>query len=307
MGKTKSPTFRNITLLLLGCLTVVLLTISIFSLSPKSQSHRIRTGTLSPAYTPHSLQSTNIFDNSSIAFVVRAHAGYIYELVSFLWMLRAQQMTEESIAVLVVPTELEAIPVLKQALHDHWRSNSQVVVELLQLPERFFESHCCHLDTLCTEQWRQEKISGGWPHSSLDRYCSINTPLHYHITDAALRQTLLRCSKCQSVVITNADNFYAPNYVSECLKLLMSADIVLVNMVHRGAAVATKVESGSMDLGAIMISTALLRTTALNFATSLPYPAEPQHWHDADYWFVQRLIEKGARLKHSELYLFTHN
>lgn len=309
--RTRSRVLRYAGVLLLGCFVIVILTFCAYSTSPgfvqniRSSTSDIRIETSRAPDTRIAIHDA--FRSASVVFIVRAHAGYAAELLSFLWMMRSQAK-EDSIAVLVVPTEYDSISALKQTLHAHWLENSKVAVNVLDLPLRFYETHCCHLVSLCTEEWRNVKLADGWPAAALDRYCNINTPLHYYVTDAALRHALSSCKNCIGVVITNADNFYAPAYVSENIKLLSAgADVVLTDMVHRGSAIAVRPESGYMDLGAVMFNTAFLKSSSMNFVSSLPRPTEPQHWHDADFWLVQRLLEKGAQLQYVRKYLFTHN
>lgn len=141
---------------------------------------------------------------------------------------------------------------------------------------------------LCTEEWRQDRLQGGYPSSALDRYCSVNSPVHYHLTDLGLF-LLLRLLPVPFLVVTNADNYYSPQFASTALGLLQEGDkdLVLVDMLNRGQVLQVAAELGRMDLGcAVIRSSALLaggkeKTGRLTFSAALPSPAAPEHWHDA--------------------------
>jgi hypothetical protein len=84
-------------------------------------------------------------------------------------------------------------------------------------------------------------------------------------------------------------------------------DLVLTDMVHLGKAMSVAPELGKMDLGCALIRIEFIRQHGLSFVSSLPKPTEPQHWHDADYWFVEAMRQRGARIATLSQILFTHN
>jgi hypothetical protein len=155
----------------------------------------------------------------------------------------------------------------------------------------------------------------------LTRYCEINNPLHYHLTDLALQSVLLSSSSFspsssnspplanQYLIITNADNFYSPKFLELTIEKmnLESLDLLLTNMIHLGKAMEVAPELGKMDLGCAVIRLEFLQRHGITFVSSLPIPTEPQHWHDADYWLIQKMIDKGARVATLPQILFNHN
>ena len=147
------------------------------------------------------------------------------------------------------------------------------------------------LEELCTDQWRNDRLAGGWPSSALERYCTVNSPVHYHLTDLGLEYLLRLAPNLPAIVVTNADNAYLPGFSAKARVALRgdsAVDIALVHMLHRAQPMQVRPELGHMDLGC-----AVIRTTALfphgqrngekrlTFATSLPSPTAPENWHDA--------------------------
>lgn len=170
------------------------------------------------------------------------------------------------------------------------------------------------LRELCTEEWRNARLRGNWPASALDRYCAINTPVHYHLTDMGMLQLLHLVPRLQHIVVTNADNIYTPRFSTVTLSSMATTgyDIVLVDMVHLSQHVTVEPELGKMDLGCAVIRVAALRQSESHemvlFSTSIPSPPSPENWHDADFWFIDTLVKKnGAKLRVVHEALFIHN
>ena len=154
---------------------------------------------------------------------------------------------------------------------------------------------------------------------SIKRFCEINSPMHYFLTDRALDTALRICMQCVGVIITNADNFYAPTFLSTLAHLLSSFrpftrvpgyaryDILLTDMVNKGEPVTVETSLGMMDLGGALICATLLRSSNIRFLYSLPVPTEPQHYHNADFHFIEKLLAYGARHYVEHQILFNHN
>jgi len=159
------------------------------------------------------------------------------------------------------------------------------------------------------------KLNGGWKSHALDRYCTVNSPLHYYMADIALNILVSSCPSCIGLFITNADNTYAPTFVSKTVSFLSTPataknnsfyEVVLVDMVHLGQPFKVGPHRGQMDLGCGMISFSFFNGSGSRFIPSLPNPPLPQDYHDADYWFVKSLLDKGARPHVISETLFNH-
>lgn len=178
---------------------------------------------------------------------------------------------------------------------------------------RLTTSLCIHvsevLATLCTETWRRDRLAGGWPSSALDRYCSVNSPVHYHLTDLGVDCLLRLAPHTPALVVTNADNAYLPGFSAAARACLRGegagqcgqaggVDVALVHMLHRAQPMQVRPDLGRMDLGCAAIRTSALFSQAqsqfqtdrplkrLTFADSLPSPTAPENWHDAGSAFV---------------------
>jgi hypothetical protein len=144
-----------------------------------------------------------------VGVVIRAHEGYKHHLLSLLWGLHSQT-SQCNLKIVVVPTEAPSIPILTQFLHDHWfadkTAEKDLDLSLVTISSDIFLSHCCHLEQLCTKEWQTNKLSEGYSTSALQRYCEVNSPLHYHLTDLGLEtihpnrkeEDLMRSSILQS-------------------------------------------------------------------------------------------------------------
>ena len=251
--------------------------------------------------------------NESVALIIRSHGGYSNALVSMLWGMEAQS-TDLRMLALILPTEYPAAEVLHHHLQRHWsyyhyNPGKVASTTVMNIPKAEYDSHCCDLDRLCVDDWRQKLVSGGWSKDTVRRYCEVNSPLHYHLTDRALSFVVDNCTSCKHVVVTNADNSYTPDFLQKATALMASGayDIVLVNMLHRGNVIEVAPENGKLDLGCALLSIDFLRKNKLSFLSSLPQPTEPQHYHDADFWMIDNCIKHGARIGYIREVLFNHN
>mmetsp|Transcript_954 Transcript_954/g.1646 ORF Transcript_954/g.1646 Transcript_954/m.1646 type:complete len:396 (+) Transcript_954:184-1371(+) len=305
----------------------------------------------------------------SLGLVVRAHVGYVALLTSLVWSLQAQSSAEGDLdgavtLVVVVPTEPGSAAVLRGHLSRYTNcymlpaalthggsgtgvrrqggkgpgtgpSTGQTVAVLVMDPTtQDYEAQSQVLATLCTETWRQDRLAGGWPSSALDRYCSVNSPVHYHLTDLGVDCLLRLAPHLPALVVTNADNAYLPGFSAAARACLRGegagqcgraggVDVALVHMLHRAQPLQVRPELGHMDLGCAVIRTSALFSVAhsqlqsreghgpkrLTFADSLPSPAAPENWHDADFWFVDAILKRrnGRKAAVVDEYLFVHN
>jgi hypothetical protein len=251
--------------------------------------------------------------NESVAFIIRSHGGYANSLMSLLWSFEAQ-FRDTNILALVLPTEFEATQVLHNHMQRHWTnyfkgSGKVLSTKLMSISQQEYDDHCCHLQSICVDEWRHKLMNGGWTEDAVNRYCEVNSPLHYYLTDRAISWVLSNCSTCEYVVVTNADNSYTPDYLLKSIASMEANhhDIVLVDMLHRGKAMQVYPENGKLDLGCALIRTDFLRRNGISFLSSLPQPAEPQHYHDADYWMINNCINHKASVGYIREVLFNHN
>lgn len=245
-----------------------------------------------------------------IAVIIRSHIGYKDHLLSLLWALQAQDLGY-NMHVIIAPTEFESVAPLEEAVSVHWPKDIKgLSVRVLRVDKSDYDAHCCHLEEICTDDWRRGKMLRNWSTSALNTYCSINSPLHYAITDLAVSKTIDECHFCEYLLVTNADNYYSPKFMKTAVSKLedTKADMVLVDMVHRGALISCRVESGYMDLGGVLSRLSMFSNKAVSFSSLIPENAEPQDWHDADFWMVYNLQQKyNRRITFVREALFVHN
>ena len=267
----------------------------------------------SSIHAPYLLPSRQGVVDQTVAILIRCHSAYGKQLISLLWALDAQE-GDHHIFVVVVPTEFDSIMVLKQILAVSWfnihNKESKIHLMVQELDKHFYDEHCCLLKSICSEEWRLGKLARNWSTKALDTYCTINSPMHYFITDMAFQLVKTECLACTYFLVTNADNSYSPNFLKVAINSLENtkSDICLANMIHRGQPINVKLESGSMDLGCVVSRLDIFRSLSLTFSSLLPENAEPQDWHDADFWMVYNLVNQyHRRVTYLREYLFVHN
>lgn len=249
-------------------------------------------------------------ENSTTAFIIRAHSSYSHALLSLLYGLESQRNFPGKIVAVVVPTEHDQLAPLKSVLEVGWSTKitKKVSVHFFELSEKVYESNCCLLQSLCTPQWKADELANGFSKSDLERVCSINSPLHYHVTDLALKSVLTDCPLCDTIVVTNADNSYSPMYLQQTISYMSQGyDFVITDMVHANQFFHAEARLGHMDLGGVIMSSAFIAATKQTFVTALPKPSEAHHYHDADYFFIKKMIQLGARVGVLHSLLFNHN
>jgi hypothetical protein len=258
----------------------------------------------------HSISRQHSLRSDRYAVIIRSHAGYIKQLMTLLWALEGQT-ADGGIYVIIAPTEFSSIEPIKSALQLHWPDDSQLSVHVLSMDSNQYDEHCCLLDSICTSDWKRGKLLRNWSTESLTTYCTTNSPLHYFITDSALDKVRSECPFCGYLLVTNADNYYSPDFLKKSSNLMNVArvDIVVADMLHRGHQIEARVESGFMDLGGVLCKLSIFfGSPKLSFSSLLPENAEPQDWHDADFWMVYNLQNKfGRRVEFLRETLFVHN
>jgi hypothetical protein len=181
-------------------------------------------------------------------------------------------------------------------------------LKVLEAPQRIYETYGNMLNgTLCSPMHNQYFLKIGYPAHDFNRWCDVNSPLHYSLVDLALYYVTYKCPSCRQVLTTNADNSYSPDFFLELATAYSSYDIVLTDMVDRGRYFPVEPRRTQVDLGAYAVRTDFLRRTNSSFFKSLPLRPYARDYHDLDGMFIDRLVASGARVKHVKRVLFIHN
>lgn len=240
--------------------------------------------------------------------IVRAHGDYLSQLTSLVTLIAS--LRDDTIRVLILPTEKGSF----QTIHTYilqvfalFAPNSRLNLSVLRIHDNIYDTYGRYLRTLCTQEWRQRVILSGVPTEFVDnRFCGVNSPLHYLLVDIAINYILRYCINCMQIIVTNADNSYSPSFFG-FVKLSTEFSIVMSNMVSKGRAYNTSPDIGNIDLGAYAVSVDFLRRSKVTFLNALPMRPEPQDYHNADGHFLMRLAAKGATVVKTQAYLFFHN
>jgi hypothetical protein len=248
--------------------------------------------------------------SSDTAIIIRAHAGYSSQLLSFLWMLEGiSEARTHSILAIIVPTEKGSMEILKKLLAISFTPfQSKVTAVPFDVPDKLIDQYSPYLETLCSEKWKHEMISTK-QHSAHDvsRHCEVNSPLHYLLVDIALHYLKKSCASCRRLIVTNADNYYSPKFFSAIASSTNdNVDVLMTNMITRGYVFPVKPEKGKIDLGAYSVSFDFIRRTGSSFLTSIPSHPQANDYHDADGHFLVNLLRYGARTSLLDEYLFYH-
>jgi hypothetical protein len=190
----------------------------------------------------------------------------------------------------------------------------RITANLFELPESLYKSREHIIDKLCTNDWKYlfEKIQK-FKSKDINRWCSVNSPLHYTLCDAALWYLNKYCDTCRYVMTTNADNGYSPVFFEKIFQMSNvsywtdSFDIALVNMVTKGKTVNVIPKKGYLDLGSYIVRMDFIRKHNMSFLSSLPPYPDASNYHDADFFFFEKAVRRGARLSFIKDTLFFHN
>lgn len=253
---------------------------------------------------------------SEMVVMIRAHAGYVNQLVSFLWSLEAAQShLAQQIVVLVIPTDYPSVELLQRSLKTEWFSTSikDVQVIFLDFPAWIYEEYGHELDTLCATPYRQMLMT---KHKELEvrRHCGVNSPLHYLLVDVALHHVLHRCRACKQLLVTNADNHYSKDFLNFTIDLMYNStsnavlhDVVMTYMVTKGNLIHSRAKRGNADLGCFIVNVNFLKHTHVTFLNSLPYRSQASDYHDADGYFIGKLRRSGAVIYVYKAFFFFHD
>ena len=266
----------------------------------------------SDTYTYFDQQPKSYFaeQNINTAFIIRSHIGYSYQLVSLIYSLNSQVNYSGKILCAIVPTEhSDVAPLtgfLKRAIPEDILD--KVFFTVLKFSKATYQKYSDILPVLCTKERKEMLIRKiGIKPSDMELVCSINCPLHYHITDLSIRYVLHSCPSCQYMVVTNGDNSYSPSFLSLTTAMLSENHAVVTDMVHQDRYYSVRLMLAEMDLGGLVIRTDVMKSANLSFINAMPPDAEAHIYHAADFHFVNRLKALGLNVVILHKVLFTHN
>ena len=175
-----------------------------------------------------------------LVFIVRVHSAYCNELLGFLHMINhlVAQYFGNSL-VLVLPTEVaeNGNRDLEAAVSSFISSKLEIFIEvrILKFPPWVYESRRSYLaDNLCSETWKKwTREIKMYTDGQLSRFCDVNSPLHYLMVDITLAILKKKCN-AQWLIVTNADNYYSPQFFKRLHEVPISVDVFITNMVHQG-------------------------------------------------------------------------
>ena len=240
-------------------------------------------------------------DVTELMVLIRGHPGYKDQLVSLLLLLRSLKRTD--IRVIVIPTERDTYTTLYSHLQQAGMLHGQPTVSVLSINGAVYDTHASYLESLCTDTLKAE-MALVHPQGEINRFCEVNSPLHYLLVDAALVYVKKYCVSCRYLLTTNADNAYSPLFFALTAN---NSDVIMANMISKGSAVVTKAKIAYVDLGSYLASVDFLRRTGVTFLSSVPARPSARNFHDADGHFITALIDKGAQVVKVDEYLFFHN
>jgi hypothetical protein len=174
----------------------------------------------------------------------------------------------------------------------------------MDLPASLYETARRTNPYKCTDEVRRAYLAQEGE-ADTHKLCDFDHYVYYVATDRALTDFVATCDTCTHVLVTNGDNGYAPDFLRTALS--RHEDIVATSFTHAERVFHTKIRKGQIDLGAVLIRTRVLEGGTKVFLTSLPRGAKAKEVHDADYWFVQDAIDRGASHKIIDRVLFYHH
>jgi hypothetical protein len=72
----------------------------------------------------------------------------------------------------------------------------------------------------------------------IQKLCGYNNYVYYRATDEALTETVTSCQRCTHVLVTNADNNYAPTFFAATLE--NKQDIIVTDFAHQSGSMVRK-------------------------------------------------------------------
>lgn len=307
----------------------------------------------------HIVKRTNprsIHYDCVVTFITRAHRVFGQYLLTQIMQLSLMYGVEKNICVLVVPTQKDSIDYLTSLVkkfNSFYAGEKMLVIPIvLHFPVAAYENEkvlqsLCSLDFQSYAESRNHTSRNNYgvvdnrePYSynDIQRICSVNCPLHYLLTDVAIKYVLRYIRQSQYLVITNADNYYLHSYLAIGIESLTTAwknttiakdlkvntfrrsalttslkdyeilpSIVLFDMISKSFYTSMQPKLNVFDLGCAIIRTDFLRKSNLTFLNALPNQGLPSHYHDADGWFIESAVAIGAYIDIIQSPLYIHN
>ena len=243
--------------------------------------------------------------NDDVVIIIRSHEMYALKLCSMIRFFQSLNLPYR-LRVIIAPTHAGTYEKLVKVVK-RYRKNTSLQVDILEVPEIFYQNHSTFLPSICTAEWKASMLKNNYDEKQVGRFCGIDSPTHYLIVDVIIYMLKNQCTSCSQVIVTNADNAYSPLFFDYITTNHSIVDVAMTNMITKGKRLDVRADVGKIDLGSYAVSLDFLRKTGVTFLNSLPARAAPQHYHDADGHYIRKLREKGARMIKSEGYLFFHN
>jgi hypothetical protein len=266
--------------------------------------------TLDKTFPPFHRQFGTVEETAQLAIIVRTHSSYAVQLMTLILMLEAMNIQEINLLMIIIPTDYESITVIKKSLDDLTLLKSmgfRVNTKVFEAPKSLYDKYGALINKLCTPGWKERFLEMTYKPSDVDRFCNINSPLHYTLVDIALHYVKVNCPTCRMVLTTNADNYYSSRFFTNVIKSFPEYDVVMSNMISKGEPYTVELRRGRIDLGSYAVSVDFLRKTNTQFLNSIPIRSQARDYHDADGHFIERLVAYKARVKHINETYFFHN
>lgn len=248
---------------------------------------------------PHS----NLLDEHyKVIVIVRAHKLYTNQLLSMIYSIEASNVT--NVLALVTSMDCESWLDLKVAV-GKLSGLKNVGVQVIDVPREVYEKHEKTMEQrLCTSLRVRELRRIGYIDEHINRFCGINSPLHYVLTDIAVKFAL-RFRYGEWLLVTNADNSYSPAFFRILLENSNSVyDVVTTNTIVKGGVLVVRPQKGYIDLGSFSVSSRFLRDSGITFLSSLPVRPRADHYHDADGHFFVNIFSRNPRILNVSAFLF---
>ena len=261
-------------------------------------------------------------DKTDFVVVVRCHAGYARQLLAMIYFFRnLKSIYDLNFLLLVIPTEKDSYNVLAETIHKDKEIYLKSVlrkgkglrtenlrISLLFIPDIIYNLYGNYLArVLCTSDWKEMRWNQ-FGKLRISRFCDVNSPLHYLLVDIAVYYVKTYCVKAQQLIVTNADNAYSSLYFDTIWRKTSTADVIMTNMLNKGAFYDVKPLRSRVDLGAYAVNIAFLRDNDdVTFLGILPERAEANDYHDCDGYYIQTLVANGARCWTFNATLYIHH
>jgi hypothetical protein len=246
-----------------------------------------------------------------IAIAIRVYRGNLGHLISMLLSLKA--MSNEApvrLSILITCTEYESLDNIYDLLVESKHLFYGIEVYFLDFPKWIYTKYEGFLGKICTAKYRDFILSIK-NQNDYNRHCTVNSPLHYILSDLSLIFTLQYLPMVTWYMITNADNSYSPLLFPHLLEREVlcnsSFDVILFSFLLKGAPLVVSPHREHVDLGSVMLSTNFLKMHNLTFLSALPIRSSPWDYHDNDGHMVERVVEINGTIYTIDELLFYQN